>query len=75
MMVFRTNDVEYLDSVTIELIITYISPYATPLIIPTEKRKAIINSIESKGKAVQQHTYGGTEGRGGIAPTHSRPRH
>jgi hypothetical protein len=41
MMVFRTNDVEYLDSVTIELIITYISPYATPLIIPTEKRKLL----------------------------------
>jgi hypothetical protein len=26
---------------------------------------------ESKGKAVPQHTYGGTGGRGGIAPTHS----
>jgi hypothetical protein len=28
-----------------------------------------------KGKAVAQHTYGGAAERGGIAPTHSRPRH
>jgi hypothetical protein len=30
-----------------------------------------------KGKAVPQYrpTYGGAGGRGGIAPTHSRPRH
>jgi hypothetical protein len=26
-------------------------------------------------KAVPQHTYGGAGGRGGTAPTHSRPRH
>jgi hypothetical protein len=28
-----------------------------------------------KGKAVPQLTYGDAGGRGGIAPTHSRPRH
>jgi hypothetical protein len=28
-----------------------------------------------KGKAVSQHAYGGAGGRGGIAPTHSPPRH
>jgi hypothetical protein len=28
-----------------------------------------------QGKAVPQHTYGGAGGRGGIAPTHSQPRH
>jgi hypothetical protein len=28
-----------------------------------------------KGKAVPQHTYGCTGRRGGIVPTHSRPRH
>jgi hypothetical protein len=28
-----------------------------------------------EGKSVPQHTYGGAGGRGGIAPTHSRPRH
>jgi hypothetical protein len=28
-----------------------------------------------KGKAVPQHINRGSGGRGGIAPTHSRPRH
>jgi hypothetical protein len=28
-----------------------------------------------KGKAVPKHIYGGAGGIGGIAPTHSRPRH
>jgi len=28
-----------------------------------------------KGKAVPQHTYGGTGKRGGITPTRSWPRH
>jgi hypothetical protein len=28
-----------------------------------------------KGKAVPQHIYRGSGGRGGIAPTHSRPQH
>jgi hypothetical protein len=27
------------------------------------------------GKADSQHTYWGVEGKGGIAPSHSRPRH
>jgi hypothetical protein len=31
--------------------------------------------LNVKGKAVPKHTYGGTGGRGGIAPTHSRPWH
>jgi hypothetical protein len=29
----------------------------------------------SKGKAVPLHAMEALEGRGGIAPTHSRPRH
>jgi hypothetical protein len=28
-----------------------------------------------KAKAVPQHTYGGSGGRGSIAPTHSQPQH
>jgi hypothetical protein len=35
--------------------------------------KTVANSIEKK--AVSQHTYGVAGRRGGIASTHSRPRH
>jgi hypothetical protein len=35
----------------------------------------VLHPEQVKGKAVPQHTHGGAGGRGGIAPTHSRPRH
>jgi hypothetical protein len=37
----------------------------------------VLTGIKYEGKVatVPQHTYGGAGGRGGIAPTHSRPRH
>jgi hypothetical protein len=40
--------------------------------------QAALTVQETKGKgktALLQQTYGGAGERGGIAPTHSRPRH
>jgi hypothetical protein len=39
------------------------------------KVKCCLCTLQAKRKAVSQHIYGGAGGRGGIAPTHSRPRH
>jgi hypothetical protein len=38
-------------------------------------QKSVNTFSTGKGKAVPQHTYGGTGGRGDTAPTHSRPWH
>jgi hypothetical protein len=34
-----------------------------------------LDAVKVKGKAVPLHTMEALGGRGGIAPTHSRPRH
>jgi hypothetical protein len=41
----------------------------------TRRRENLKSHIVKKGKAVPLHAMEALGGRGGIAPTHSRPRH
>jgi hypothetical protein len=52
-------------------------PARVPATFYTEQESESVRTSFAmcKGKAVPQQTYGGAGGRGGIAPTHSRPRH
>jgi hypothetical protein len=43
--------------------------------VGTSETFVYYNEINKKGKAVPLHAMEALEGRGGIAPTHSRPRH